>query len=176
MPSGNPRYLTAVLFGACFILTAGHLPQAQGKTPDAKIEIFANGKKYDSMSDYKQYRLDQIHQEASEQTLPAVDTPEEKTPDPVKVEEASRSLEIRQNAITSEELELELEVLFQKFMEKNTAVDVEDLSFDPQKVKTINITPGELSDIPTKESQLKMLNLKLSPMKIPFVTQGGSAQ
>ena len=54
-------------FLACLTLSAGALVEAE---PQGNIEIFADGKKYNSLSAYRQYQIDHLREDS---TLPKKD-------------------------------------------------------------------------------------------------------
>ena len=167
-PSGLKKYLLSVslALGLCYPVTA------QGKPQIDKLEIFVDDKKYESIADYKKFRINKIRDAALEKEFQKVEGKSNNITEKLTGEDVKKESPSSQTSTATDVAEMQ--ELFNKLLKKKD--DSELLIFDPAKVKTIKITPVELPVKPAKSSQPEILNSDLNSLKTSIVTQGEFAK
>lgn len=130
------RFKKYILVCGCALWLGIPVP-VQAKPAEKKLDIYMDGKKYDSIKEYKQYRLEQMQIE--DLGKKSLDTAKRAQTSPEGAFSVKSDGESNPSQVAPISEAAEIQKLFNKLLEKG--IDGEPTTIDPAKIKTILIIP-----------------------------------
>ena len=136
---------------------------SMGKPEEQKLDIFVNGKEYSSFKDYKQARLNKIKEAVAAEKLKEADNKE-------NIVSSASNKNLSENdlktPLSSPKTDAqEMQELLNKMMEKHTDNSA-PLTVDPNKIKTIKITPHKSHTVEIPHPRLNTVQNESHPSRI----------